>query len=165
MAFVFFAAALVERGRPLAGQRIVMPAKPCWKKQRRRSRFRRARAGGMRTIVETIEERLKKLAARRGQWGGAEFKRANEELAAGDKDYEAREYVTALEHFCDRAAADHAGEARRRCAGRAAQVRRHRFAGRTLRRCEVGVRSGGEDRAGNKVAELGLKRANTWTKC
>ena len=47
-----------------------------------------------------LEERLKKLAARAAeQWGGAEFKRANEELAAGDKDYEAREYITALEHF------------------------------------------------------------------
>ncbi|HKR34800.1 MAG TPA: protein kinase [Steroidobacteraceae bacterium] len=47
-----------------------------------------------------IEERLKKLAARAAdQWGGEEFRRANEELAAGDKDYEAREYITALEHF------------------------------------------------------------------
>src|SRR4030095_10275204 len=47
-----------------------------------------------------IEERLKKLAARAAeQWGGDEFRRANEELAAGDKDYEAREYITALEHF------------------------------------------------------------------
>src|SRR6185295_6480930 len=47
-----------------------------------------------------IEERLKKLAARAAeQWGGEEFKRANDELAAGDKDYEKREYVTALEHF------------------------------------------------------------------
>jgi serine/threonine protein kinase len=48
----------------------------------------------------TIDERLKKLAARAAdQWGGEEFRRANEELAAGDKDYEAREYITALEHF------------------------------------------------------------------
>lgn len=47
-----------------------------------------------------IEERLKKLAARAAeQWGGDEFRRANEELAAGDKDYQAREYITALEHF------------------------------------------------------------------
>lgn len=47
-----------------------------------------------------IDERLKKLAARAAeQWGGEEFRRANEELAAGDKDYEAREYITALEHF------------------------------------------------------------------
>ena len=55
----------------------------------------------MRTIgARPIEERLKKLAARAAdQWGGEEFKRANEELAAGDKDYEAREYITALEHF------------------------------------------------------------------
>ena len=55
----------------------------------------------MQTIARgPIEERLKKLAARAAeQWGGEEFKRANEELAAGDKDYEAREYVTAHEHF------------------------------------------------------------------
>jgi hypothetical protein len=47
-----------------------------------------------------LEERLKKLAARAAeQWGGEEFRRANDELAAGDKDYEAREYITALEHF------------------------------------------------------------------
>ncbi len=47
-----------------------------------------------------IEERLKKLAARAAEeWGGEDFRRANQELAAGDKDYEAREYITALEHF------------------------------------------------------------------
>jgi eukaryotic-like serine/threonine-protein kinase len=47
-----------------------------------------------------IDERLKKLAARAAeQWGGEEFVRANAELAAGDKDYEAREYITAVEHF------------------------------------------------------------------
>ena len=47
-----------------------------------------------------LEERLKKLGARAAdQWGGEEFRRANDELAAGDKEYEAREYITALEHF------------------------------------------------------------------
>src|SRR6185503_911179 len=47
-----------------------------------------------------LEERLKKLGARAAdQWGGEEFRRANDELAAGDKEYEAREYIKALEHF------------------------------------------------------------------
>lgn len=47
-----------------------------------------------------IDERLKKLTERAAeQWGGEEFKRANAELAAGDEDFEAREYVTAVEHF------------------------------------------------------------------
>ncbi|MGH8188685.1 MAG: protein kinase domain-containing protein [Steroidobacteraceae bacterium] len=46
------------------------------------------------------DERLKKLAERAAeQWGGEEFKRANAELAEGDKDFEAREYVAAAEHF------------------------------------------------------------------
>ena len=47
-----------------------------------------------------LEERLKKLAARAAeQWGGEEFRRANDELAAGDKEYAAREYIKALGHF------------------------------------------------------------------
>lgn len=47
-----------------------------------------------------LVERLETLRSRAVDvWGGAEFKQANEELAAGDEDMEAREYVTALEHF------------------------------------------------------------------
>ncbi|HKE92821.1 MAG TPA: protein kinase [Povalibacter sp.] len=33
------------------------------------------------------------------QWGGEEFKRVTDEIAAGDKDFAAREYVTAAKHF------------------------------------------------------------------
>jgi hypothetical protein len=47
-----------------------------------------------------IDERLKKLNDRAAdRWGGAEYQRVNDELAAGDKDYAAREYPTALQHF------------------------------------------------------------------
>lgn len=47
-----------------------------------------------------IDPRLEKLRARAvDQWGGEEFKRVSDELAAGDKDFAAREYVTAAEHF------------------------------------------------------------------
>jgi eukaryotic-like serine/threonine-protein kinase len=47
-----------------------------------------------------VDERLQKLNARAAdQWGGEEFKRVNEELASGDKDYAAREYITAVQHF------------------------------------------------------------------
>lgn len=47
-----------------------------------------------------IDARLEKLRARAvGQWGGEEYKRAVDELAAGDKDFAAREYITAAQHF------------------------------------------------------------------
>jgi eukaryotic-like serine/threonine-protein kinase len=47
-----------------------------------------------------VEPRLEKLRARAVEsWGGAEFKQAGDELAAGDKDFAAREYVTAGTHF------------------------------------------------------------------
>ena len=47
-----------------------------------------------------IDERLKKLNERAAdRWGGAEYQRANEELAAGDKEYAARGYPAALQHF------------------------------------------------------------------
>ncbi|HMN44960.1 MAG TPA: protein kinase [Povalibacter sp.] len=47
-----------------------------------------------------IDPRLEKLRTRAvDQWGGAEFKQATDELAAGDKDFAAREYVTAGQHF------------------------------------------------------------------
>jgi hypothetical protein len=49
-----------------------------------------------------LEERLKKLDARAAdRWGGAEFQRANEELAAGDQEYAAREYPAAVRHFAN----------------------------------------------------------------
>lgn len=47
-----------------------------------------------------IDARFEKLRARAvDQWGGEEYRRATDELAAGDKDYAAREYVTAVQHF------------------------------------------------------------------
>jgi serine/threonine protein kinase len=110
-----------------------------------------------------LEERLKKLAARAAdQWGADEFKRANDELAAGDKDYEAREYVTALEHFN---AIDpllstlekRAGEvltAQLKAGATALQEGRSADA-KTAFNLAVKIEPG------NKVAEHGLKRANT----
>lgn len=47
-----------------------------------------------------IDGRFEKLRTRAvGLWGGAEFKQASDELAAGDRDFAAREYTTAKEHF------------------------------------------------------------------
>lgn len=47
-----------------------------------------------------IDARLEKLRVRAvEQWGGEEYKRAVDELAAGDKDFAAREYITAAQHF------------------------------------------------------------------
>ncbi len=49
---------------------------------------------------DAIDERFGKLRERAvDQWGGEEFKRASDELAAGDKDFAAREYLTAAQHF------------------------------------------------------------------
>jgi eukaryotic-like serine/threonine-protein kinase len=110
-----------------------------------------------------IEERLKKLAARAAdQWGGEEFKRANEELAAGDKDYEAREYVTALGHFTAIEALlttleKRAGEvltAQLKAGATALQEGRSADAKNAF---GLAVKI----EPGNKVAEHGLKRANT----
>jgi len=47
-----------------------------------------------------IDPRLDKLRAQAvDQWGGEELKRITDELAAGDKDFAAREYITAAQHF------------------------------------------------------------------
>jgi hypothetical protein len=47
-----------------------------------------------------INERLEKLSARAAaQWGGEEFQRATDELAAGDKEFEAREFEAAAKRF------------------------------------------------------------------
>lgn len=49
---------------------------------------------------EGIDERFSALRERAVEhWGGAEVQRADAELAAGDKDFAAREYSTAGEHF------------------------------------------------------------------
>lgn len=48
----------------------------------------------------SLDQRLQKLRnAAVEEWGGADFKRLTDEMAAGDKDFAAREYVTALQHF------------------------------------------------------------------
>lgn len=110
-----------------------------------------------------IEERLKKLAARAAQqWGGEEFKRANEELAAGDKDYAAREYITALEHF---AAVDPLLSTLEKRAGEvlAAQLKSGATALQEGRSADAKSAFGlaVKIEPGNKVAEHGLKRAVT----
>jgi len=110
-----------------------------------------------------IEERLKKLAARAAeQWGGEEFKRANEELAAGDKDYEAREYVTALEHFT---AIEPLLTTLEKRAGEVltAQLKSGATALQEGRSADAKTAFGlaAKIEPGNKAAEHGLKRANT----
>ena len=110
-----------------------------------------------------LEERLKKLAARAAeQWGGEEFKRANDELAAGDKDYEAREYVTALEHFN---AIDPLLSKLEKRAGEvlAAQLKAGATALQEGRSADAktAFNLATKIEPGNKVAEHGLKRANT----
>ena len=110
-----------------------------------------------------LEERLKKLAARAAdQWGADEFKRANDELAAGDKDYEAREYVTALEHFN---AIDPLLSTLEKRAGEAltAQLKAGATALQEGRSADAktAFNLAVKIEPGNKVAEHGLKRANT----
>ena len=47
-----------------------------------------------------IDERFTRLRERAvEQWGGAEFQRASDELATGDKAFAAREYASAAQHF------------------------------------------------------------------
>src|SRR6185369_6051698 len=109
------------------------------------------------------EARLKKLAARAAeQWGGEEFKRANDELAAGDKDYEAREYVTALEHFN---AIDPLLSKLEKRAGEVltAQLKAGATALQEGRSADAksAFSLAVKIEPGNKVAEHGLKRANT----
>jgi tetratricopeptide (TPR) repeat protein len=49
-----------------------------------------------------IDERLQKLTTRAAAvWGGEEFARANERLAAGDQDFSAREYQAAVQKFAE----------------------------------------------------------------
>ncbi|HKS55318.1 MAG TPA: protein kinase [Steroidobacteraceae bacterium] len=110
-----------------------------------------------------IEERLKKLAARAAeQWGGEEFRRANEELAAGDKDYEAREYITALQHF---SAVEPLLSTLEKRAGEvlAAQLKNGATALQEGRSADAKAAFvlATKLEPGNKVAEHGLKRANT----
>jgi hypothetical protein len=110
-----------------------------------------------------IEERLKKLAARAAeQWGGEVFRLANEELAAGDKDYEAREYITALQHF---SAVEPLLSTLEKRAGEvlAAQLKSGATALQEGRSADAKAAFvlATKLEPGNKVAEHGLKRANT----
>ncbi|HEY7641965.1 MAG TPA: protein kinase [Steroidobacteraceae bacterium] len=110
-----------------------------------------------------LEERLKKLAARAAeQWGGDEFRRANDELAAGDKDYAAREYITALEHF---SAMEPLLSTLEKRAGEVlvAQLRAGATALQEGRSADAKAAFvlATKLEPGNKVAEHGLKRANT----
>ncbi len=121
------------------------------RRKRRKSTSLRSRAPSRtpRIGARPIDERLKKLTARAAdQWGGEEFRRANEELAAGDKDYEAREYITALEHFT---AIEPLLTTLEKRAGQvladAVESRRHGLAGRTIRGRKGGVCARREDRA------------------
>lgn len=109
----------------IAGIAIVFFVLPQWVEKEQPARYRQAASAIQPPAVEKVEEkkevdfaelarakqqaddqraamdeRLKKLGARAAdRWGADEFQRANDELATGDKDYAAREYVTALEHF------------------------------------------------------------------
>jgi hypothetical protein len=110
-----------------------------------------------------LEERLKKLAARAAeQWGGEEFRRANEELAAGDKEYEAREYIKALEHFN---AIEPLVSTLEKRAGEvlAAQLKGGATALQEGRSADAKAAFvlATKIEPGNKVAEHGLKRATT----
>jgi len=110
-----------------------------------------------------LEERLKKLAARAAeQWGGEEFRRANEELAAGDKEYEAREYIKALEHFT---AIEPLVSTLEKRAGEvlAAQLKGGATALQEGRSADAKAAFvlATKIEPGNKVAEHGLKRATT----
>jgi hypothetical protein len=110
-----------------------------------------------------LEERLKKLAARAAeQWGGEEFRRASEELAAGDKDYAAREYITALQHF---SAMEPLLTTLEKRAGEvlAAQLKAGAAALQEGRSADAKAAFvlATKIEPGNKVAEHGLKRANT----
>jgi len=110
-----------------------------------------------------LEERLKKLAARAAeQWGGEEFRRANDELAAGDKEYEAREYIKALEHFT---AIEPLLSTLEKRAGEvlAAQLKGGATALQEGRSADAKAAFvlATKIEPGNKVAEHGLKRATT----
>jgi hypothetical protein len=110
-----------------------------------------------------VADRLQKITARAAeQWAGEDFRRANEELAAGDKDYEAREYASAKDHF---AAVDPLLASMEERAGGvlAEQLKAGAKAldeGRSAD-ARAAFELAGKIDAGNKVAAQGLKRAGT----
>jgi len=143
-----------------------VPAKPTAKEQEKKEVDFAALARAKQDADDRrapLEERLKKLAARAAeQWGGEEFRRANEELAAGDKDYEAREYITALEHFnaiepLAMSLEKRAGQVlTEQLQGGATALQEGRSAD-----AKAAFALATKIEPGNKVAEHGLKRANT----
>ncbi len=169
IAFVFFALPRwVESEQPARYKQAAstVPAKPAAQEEVKKEVDFAALARAKQDADDRrgpIEERLKKLTARAAeQWGGAEFKRANEELAAGDKDYQAREYITALEHFNAiepllTTLEKRAGEVlSAQLKGGATALQEGRSAdAKTAFGLAVKIQPG------NKAAEHGLKRANT----
>jgi Protein kinase domain len=111
----------------------------------------------------SVADRLQKITARAAeQWGGEDFRRANDELAAGDKDYEAREYASAKQHF---AALDPLLDSMEKRAGTvlAEQLKAGAKAldeGRSAD-ARAAFELAGKIDVGNKVAAQGLKRAGT----
>lgn len=83
---------------PVAARPKAAPAAPA-KKELDFAALARAKqqAEDQRAAVDAKLEKLRARAVER--WGGEEYSRAVEELAAGDKDFAAREYVTAAQHF------------------------------------------------------------------
>ncbi|MGH8238289.1 MAG: protein kinase domain-containing protein, partial [Steroidobacteraceae bacterium] len=167
VAFVFFALPRwVEQPARYTPAASSVPAKPAAQEEAKKEVDFAALARAKQDADDRrgpIEERLKKLAARAAdRWGGEEFKRANNELAAGDKDYEAREYITALEHF---AAIEPLQTTLEKRAGTvlAEQLKAGATALQAGRSADAKTAFGlaVKIEPGNKVAEHGLKRANT----
>jgi serine/threonine protein kinase len=169
IAFVFFALPRWVQNDPPARYKQAassVPAKPVAQEEQKKEIDFAALARAKQDADDRrgpIEERLKKLAARAAdKWGGEEFKRANDELAAGDRDYEAREYVTALAHFT---AIEPLLSTLEKRAGvvLAAQLESGATALQEGRSGDAKTAFGlaVKIEPGNKVAEHGLKRANT----
>jgi hypothetical protein len=110
-----------------------------------------------------VADRLQKITARAAeQWAGEDFRSAKDELAAGDKDYEAREYASAKEHF---AALEPLLGSMEKRAGTvlAEQLKAGAKAldeGRSAD-ARAAFELAGKIDVGNKVAAQGLKRAGT----
>lgn len=105
IAIVFFALPRwVEQQRPPTQPSAAVPTKPTpapevEKKELDFAALARAKQEAE-DLRAAIDSRLQQLHERAVDvWGGAEIQQANEALAAGDKQAEAREYIAALEHF------------------------------------------------------------------
>ncbi len=101
--FVFFALPRwfpdTPRAQPTQTAKMVETPKVQTKKETDFAALARAKLEAEEARAE-IDPRLGKLRARAvDQWGGAEFKQATVALEAGDRDFAAREYTTARDHF------------------------------------------------------------------